>query len=114
MWFSLTYGDLAYFVLIPFLVRAFSFSLSSKHILEKINRSLNHLLVPFGPVIGTIVGLLFVQNNFQVFLVLAIASGVIPYITVRDVIPVGKKGKPIYFLAGILIAASTFVIFSSA
>lgn len=107
-----TYGNLAYFVLIPFFVRAFSFS--SKHIIEKTNKNINRFLISSGPIMGTISGLLFVKNSFQVYLVLAITSGAILYITVRDVIPVGRKGKPAYFLVGIMIATATFIIFGTA
>lgn len=107
-----TYGNLAFFVLIPFFVRAFALSLSSKHIIEKVAGKQSHLLIPFGPVIGTLIGLVFVQNNLQVFFILAITTGVIFYITVRDVIPMGREGKPLYFLTGTLVAVTTFLMIS--
>lgn len=104
------YGKLAVFVLIPFFVRAFALSVSSKHIIEKVVGNRSHLLIPFGPVIGTIIGLFFIHSNLQVFFILAITTGVIFYITVRDVIPTGREGKPLYFLTGILITITTFLI----
>lgn len=108
------YGDLAYFILAPFFVRAFVLSVYSKHINEKIGSGLNHLLQSVGPVVGTFVGLLLIANKTQLFLVFSITMGFILYIVIRDMIPVGKEGKPVYFVAGALITIATSLIFEGA
>ncbi len=102
------YGDLAYFILSPFFVRAVVISVYSKHVNEKIGSGLNRFLQVMGPVVGTFVGFLLIANKTQLFLVFSVTTGLILYIVIRDMIPIGKEGKPFYFVVGasITIAAS--------
>lgn len=37
--------------------------------------------------------------------------GIVLYIIVRDMIPRGRAGKPLYFLAGVLIIITVSLIF---
>ncbi|MFQ6130270.1 MAG: hypothetical protein ACE5OT_05675 [Candidatus Hadarchaeaceae archaeon] len=104
------YGDLAYFILVPFFVRTFVISVSARHITEKLSSRLNRVLQYVGPVIGVFVGLILIVNRPLLFLVFSMTMGFILYIVVRDMIPIGKEGKPIYFVAGVLITAATFLI----
>ena len=108
------YGDLAYFILAPFFVRAFALSVYSKHINEKIGSRLNRVLQSVGPVVGTFFGLLLIANKTQLFLVFSMTMGFILYIVIRDMIPIGKEGKPIYFVAGTLVTIATSLIFQAA
>ena len=108
------YGDLAYFILAPFFVRAFVLSVYSRHINEKIGSRLNRVLQSVGPVVGTVVGLLLITNKTQLFSVFSMTMGFILYIVIRDMIPIGKEGKPIYFVAGALITIATSLIFMTA
>lgn len=105
------YGDLAYFVLIPFFVRAFVLSVYSKHINERTGSGFSRVLQSVSPVIGASVGLLLITNKTQLFLVFSTAMGFILYIVVRDMIPSGKAGKPIYFVLGSLITIAISLIF---
>ncbi len=108
-----TYGDLAYIVLVPFFVRAFALSISSRHINEKIGSRLNHGLQLVSPFVGTLFGLFLIANKTQLFLVFSMAMGFILYIVIRDIIPLGKEGKPIYFIMGILITVATSLVVHS-
>jgi ZIP family zinc transporter len=108
-----TYCDLAYVILAPFFVRAFALSVYSKHINEKIGSRLNRLLQSAGPIVGTFAGLTLIANKTQLFLVFSPTMGLVLYIVIRDMIPIGKEGKPIYFLAGALITIATALIFHS-
>ncbi len=105
------YEDLAYFILAPFFVRAFAISVSSSHINEKIDSRLNRLLQYIGPIAGTFFGFLLIANKTQFFLIFSITMGFILYVVIRDIIPRGKEGKPIYFIAGALITIATFLVF---
>jgi len=64
-----------------------------------------------GPIAGTLIGLLLIENKTQLFLVFSTTMGLILYIMIRDMIPTGKEGKPMYFILGALIAIATFLIF---
>jgi len=108
------YGELAYLILVPFFVRTFALSVYSKHINEKIGSSLNRFLQSVGPIVGAFLGLLMIANKTQLFLIFSVTMGVILYIVIRDMIPRGKEGKPIYFVAGALITIATALIFNTA
>jgi len=109
-----TYGDLAYLILAPFFVRAFALSVYSRHINEKISNILNRVLQTICPVVGTFAGLTLIANKTRLFLVFSMTMGLVLYIVIRDMIPIGKEGKPIYFVAGALITIATALIFHSA
>jgi zinc transporter ZupT len=105
------YGDLAYFIFAPFFVRAFALSMSSRHINEKINSKLNRAATLILPLFGTIIGLLLIADKTHLFLVFSLTMGFILYIVIRDMIPIGREGKPLYFIVGVLLTIATFLIF---
>jgi len=108
------YGGLAYFVFAPFFVRAFVLSVSFRHINEKMDSRLNRLSQSISPIVGTFVGLLLITSKIQLFLVFLMTMGFILYIVIRDMIPIGKEGKPFYFVVGVLIALAASLIFQAA
>jgi len=71
-------------------------------------------LQTIGPVVGTVAGLTLIANKTRLFLVFSMTMGLVLYIVIRDMIPIGKEGKPIYFVAGALITIATALIFHSA
>ncbi|NIR87764.1 hypothetical protein GWO13_09500 [Candidatus Bathyarchaeota archaeon] len=75
---------------------------------------LNRLLQLVFPLVGTFVGLLLIANKTQLFLLFSVTMGSILYIVIRDMIPIGKEGKPVYFVTGALITIATFLIFEVA
>jgi zinc transporter ZupT len=105
------YGELAYIILVPFYVRAFAISVSSSHIYEKINNKFNRLFKITSPVIGTLCGLFLIQNRTQLYSVFSFTMGLVLYIVVRDMIPRGKKGKPVFFILGSVISITMFLLF---
>lgn len=109
--FFAAYGDLAYLIIAPFFVRAFALSVFSKHVNEKIGGVLNRLIQSVAPIVGTFIGFLLIENKTQLFLAFSVTMGVILYIIIRDMIPTGKEGKPIYFVLGTLITIATSLIF---
>jgi ZIP family zinc transporter len=106
------YGNLAYFLLIPFYIRAFGVAVYSDTINKQIGSKLNRIMQTLGPIIGAIIGLLLIENETQLYLVFAVTMGFILYIIVRDMIPRGKEGKSIYFAAGVLITIAITIVFS--
>lgn len=98
-----TSGNRAYFLLTPFFVREFSLSLYVRHIGEELDSQLIRVLQHGSYVIGTIVGLLLIQNKSQLYFVFSLIMGLILYIVVRDMIPQRKEGKTVYFIVGVLI-----------
>jgi hypothetical protein len=106
------YGDLAPFIFAPFFVRAFALSVSSRHINEEIGCRLNRTVQSISPILGTFAGLLLIANKTYLFLVFSTTMGFILYIIIRDMIPIGREGKPAYFILGVLITLATYLIFS--
>ncbi|MHA1293435.1 MAG: hypothetical protein ACTSR3_07885 [Candidatus Helarchaeota archaeon] len=98
-----TYGVLTYIILIPFFVRAFGISVISEHIYEKLGNRI-HLVVQFiTPVIGAIVGFIYIDTKLHLYIIFATTLGFILYIIIRDMIPQGRAGEPLFFIIGALI-----------
>ena len=107
------YGGITYLILAPFYVRAFTISVFSKHIIEKIGSVTYRILGSLGPIVGVIISLFLITDKETLFLVLSISVGAILYIVVRDMIPLGREGKPIYFVSGALITVLVTLIFGT-
>ena len=97
-----TYGEVAYFVLIPFFVRSFTIAATLGHVVDKIGSKFNRAVQIITPIVGTLLGLLLIQNKIVMYLVFSLTMGLILYIVVRDMIPLGKEGKPIFFIIGVI------------
>ncbi len=97
-----TYGEVAYFVLIPFFVRSFTITATLGHVVDKIGSKFNRIVQIITPIVGTLLGLLLIQNKMVMYLVFSLTMGLILYIVVRDMIPLGKEGKPIFFIIGVI------------
>ncbi len=63
------------------------------------------------PLAGATLGLVLVLNKTALYTIFVFSLGLILYIVVRDMIPLGKKGKPAFFVFGVLLAVSIFLIF---
>jgi len=109
-----TYENIGYIVLIPFFIRAFTLSFSIEQILEELSdrkEKIIRILSIITPTIGALIGIFMVVNKILLYTFFAITLGLILYIIVRDMIPLGKKGKPLYFVAGVLLAVGIFLLF---
>ncbi|MFB0561707.1 MAG: hypothetical protein ACETWM_10910 [Candidatus Lokiarchaeia archaeon] len=107
-----TYGNFAYFLLIPLYLRTFGVAVYSEPIHERIGSRLNRILQILGPIIGAVIGLLLIENQTQLFLVFSAAMGFLLYVIVRDMIPREREGKLIYFVTGVLITIAITLIFT--
>jgi zinc transporter ZupT len=105
------YGNLAFLMLIPLFFRAFAISTSADHIVEGIQNKFITTFQFFAPIIGTLSGLFLIQNKVFLFSILSVVTGFILYIVVRDIIPIGKGGRPIYFLAGTVFTIAVTLFF---
>jgi hypothetical protein len=97
-----TYGDVAYFVLIPFFVRSFTITATLGHVIDNIS-SFNRMIQILAPIAGALLGLFLIQNKLMMYLVFSVTMGLILYLVVRDMIPLGKEGKPIFFIIGTIL-----------
>jgi hypothetical protein len=97
-----TYDEVAYFVLIPFFVRSFTITATLGHAVEKIRSRFNRAVQIITPIVGTLLGLLLIQNKMVMYLFFSLTMGLILYVVVRDMIPLGKEGKPIFFIIGVI------------
>lgn len=106
-----TYGDVAYFVLIPFFVRSFTITATLGHVIDKIGSSFNRMIQILAPIAGTLLGLFLIQNKLIMYLAFSISMGLILHVVMRDMVPLGKEGKPIYFLTGTIFTIVISLIF---
>jgi len=109
-----TYQEITYIVLIPFFIREFTLGFSTEQIYEDLKgkkATTIQVLSIIMPFVGASLGLVLVLNKIALYTILATSLGLILYIVVRDMIPLGKKGKPLYFLFGVVLAVSIFLLF---
>jgi hypothetical protein len=104
------YGDLALVLILPFFVRTFANSVSSSHINEKVRGRVNHLAQAVTPLVGASVGTALIASEMQLYMVFSTSMGVLLYIIVRDMIPMGRAGKPLYFVVGVAINVALFLL----
>jgi hypothetical protein len=102
--FFATYGDVASLIIAPFFVRTFALSVFSRHVSEKIGSVLNRVISAVAPIVGVLIGFLLIENKTQLYLVFSVTMGVILYVVIRDMIPTGREGTPIYFVLGALMS----------
>jgi len=109
-----TEGTIVYILLIPLVIRAFTLAVTSEQIFEEMEpkqEKIIRILSLIAPPIGATIGVFLVFNKIVLFIFFAFSLGLILYIVIRDMIPLGKKGKPIIFMSGILLSISIFLIF---
>jgi len=103
------------FVLLPLFIRSFTLAFSAEQILEDIHGRKNKViryLSYLTPFVGASLGVIFVfvQSPIALFTIYALVLGLVLFLVVRDMIPLGKKGKPIFFLIGIILTIVAFLI----
>jgi zinc transporter ZupT len=98
------YGELAALVLIPFYVRKFAISVALPPTPEIKQRRPIRVVSALMPLLGTVVGLLIIGDQVWLYLVLAFGCGILFYISIRDFIPQGRSGRPLYFVFGMIVA----------
>lgn len=103
------------FVLLPIFIRSFTLAFSAEQILRDIHGRKNKViryLSYLAPFVGASLGVIFVfvQSPITLFTIYALILGLVLFLVVRDMIPLGKKGKPIFFLIGIIFTIGTFLI----
>ena len=111
-----SFWEIAFILMIPFFIRAFTISFSAEQIMEVVNpkpRKILKILSLITPTFGAIVGVLIFEFSSEIifFIIFAVFLGLLLYIVIRDMIPLGKKGKPLMFLLGVSFAIGLFLIF---
>lgn len=103
------------FVLLPLFIRSFTLAFSAEQILSDIHGRKNKVIRYLGyltPFVGASLGIIFVfvESPIALFTIFALVLGLVLFLVVRDMIPLGKKGKPLFFLIGITLTIGTFLI----
>lgn len=99
------YSELEYLAFIPFFLRVFALSVSSKFINESFEPSrIERILLSSSTFLGASLASSLILRKEQFFLVFSFLIGILLYSVVRDMIPTGKEGKPKFFLTGVLIS----------
>ena len=100
-----------YFALIPFVLHSFSATLSfqSHHGHFKTPKILQYLLA-FLPLVGAVAGQAIILETGAFYYLFAFVTGAILYISVRHMLPEGKKGDLVYFAIGALAGTILLIL----
>ena len=69
-----------------------------------------HLLQSVSVIAGTLLALLLNIPEFLLIYLIGLVAGILTYIVIRDMLPKGKKGKPLFFILGALIYLALIII----
>ena len=95
---------------IPFFLQMLTSSISLDSIDVQLNDKFSKILLSVLPIFGAIVGILLELDDFLTQSVLALMLGILFYMIIRDVIPSGKRGRPILFFIGNAISIILWII----
>ncbi|MCK4326844.1 MAG: hypothetical protein KAW41_00020 [Candidatus Diapherotrites archaeon] len=98
-------GKLGYLVFIPFLLHTLSSSISVRHIHEHFNSNkLEELVLSLSTVFGAVVATALELRAVAFYAVFSLVMGVLLYVVIRDLVPDGREGRPMYFLLGMALS----------
>lgn len=92
-----------YIVFIPFLLHTVSSSMSLEHIRARIKTEVNRFMLSISTFLGALFAYFIKLETFWYYTLFAFFLGALLYISVRDMLPGGKKGNSLMFLVGFLI-----------
>ncbi|MFH1106360.1 MAG: hypothetical protein V1787_00540 [Candidatus Micrarchaeota archaeon] len=94
----------AYFALIPFVVHMLASSLSTAHILEHFSAGVfGNAVLASAPIAGALAAGYLQLNPHYFFIIFSFMLGVILYSVLRGILPQKRKGRPLYFFAGLAL-----------
>lgn len=105
--------EVAFIIMIPFAIRAFTIAFSAEQIIGDLKEKPERVfrIISFVDLtLGALIGVFLVFNEVVFFIVFAFALGLVLFTVIRDMIPLGKKGKPMFFLIGVIFAIDIFLI----
>jgi len=105
--------EVSFIILIPFVLRAFTVAFSAEQIMEDLNKKPEKIFRILGvitPSLGALVGVFLVLSEIAFFVIFAFALGLVLFTVIRDMIPLGKKGKPMFFIIGIIFTVGIFLL----
>lgn len=92
-----------YLIFVPFVLHTVSSSMSLEHINRRIRTKTNKFLLSSSTFLGAIFGYFIKLEAFWYYTILAFFLGSLLYVSIRDMLPKGKKGNPLMFFIGFLI-----------
>ncbi|MHA1124711.1 MAG: hypothetical protein ACTSO7_03315 [Candidatus Heimdallarchaeota archaeon] len=105
--------EVAFLIMIPFVLRAFTVAFSAEQIMEDLpvkSRKFFRILSFLTLIIGALIGVFLVLNVIVFYVFFAFALGLVLFTVIRDLIPLGKKGKPVFFLIGVVFTMGIFLL----
>jgi len=105
--------EISFIILIPFFIRAFTIGFTTEQIMENLNKKpekVFRILGLISPTFGALFGIFLVFNEIAFFIIFAFALGLVLFTIIRDMIPLGKKGKPVFFLLGVIFTICIFLL----
>lgn len=92
-----------YLIFIPFLLHTVSSSMSLEHIRARIKTEVNKFFLNISTFLGALFAHFSQLGTFWYYTLFAFFLGALLYISVRDMLPGGKRGNPLMFLIGFLL-----------
>ncbi len=92
-----------YLIFIPFLLHTISSSMSLEHIRARIKTEVNRFMLSISTLLGALFAHFAQLETFWYYTLFAFFLGALLYISVRDMLPGGKRGNLLMFFIGFLL-----------
>ncbi len=92
-----------YLIFVPFVLHTVSSSMSLEHIRARIKTGVNKFFLNASTLLGALFANFSQLDTFWYYTMFAFFLGALLYISVRDMLPGGKKGNTLMFLIGFLL-----------
>ena len=98
-------------IFIPLLLHTVSSSISLEHIHEKIRSNISkRIFIASSTFLGALVAILLSPAETLYILLFSIITGMVLYISFRDMVPKEKEGSPQFFLLGVLLIVILLIL----
>jgi len=96
--------EIGLLIFLPLLLHTVSSSISLEHIHEKIKSNISkRIFIASSTFLGALVAVLLSPAETLYFILFSIITGMVLYISFRDMVPKEKEGNPKFFLFGVLL-----------
>ena len=92
-----------YLIIVPFVLHTISSSMSLEHIHRRIKTKFNKFILSTSTFLGALFAYFIELETFWYYTIFSFFLGALLYISIRDMLPKGKKGNPLMFFIGFLL-----------
>ncbi len=101
--------ELGFLLFIPLFLHTISSGISLTHIDEHFQNRIISITLAASPLIGALFAFLLNPARHIFLAIFAFVVGALLYVVIRDMLPEGSKGNPLFFVLGLILSLAMFM-----